>query len=191
MSRQVRYNINQHLPALQKVLNALPDIGHLTLLKEYAVHDDCLLYKMVARFTPLSYLQCLELIQGFILAEKNDEEIISEEGETEVSKLTNVLMIRAGGLRSIDEYMAAAEVVFAVIKAIEPELPNVYDEGWGYQTILNDAFEFMTDMAKEISDTEVLEQLHKLTLDHFESRDEADSYYEHQFEELLAVISKI
>lgn len=166
----------------------MPDKGHLTLLKEYAVHDDRLLYKMVARFAPLSYLQCLELIQDFIRAEKNDEETISEDGEAEVSKLTDVLMIRAGQLRAVDEYMAATEMVFAVIMAVEPELPNVYDEGWCYQTILNDGFEFMTDMAQEISDSEVLEQLHELTLDHFESRNEADSYYESQFEELLALV---
>ncbi|TKC07678.1 hypothetical protein [Pedobacter frigoris] len=182
------YDIKRHVSALEKVLGALPDKGYLTTLKEYGVHDYRLLYKMAARFLPLSYDEGLSLVAGFIAAEKDSEDIITEYGEIEVEKLTDVLMQRAGSLREVDEFIAAAELALAVIMAVEPEVPHVYDEGITYQTILDDAFEFMKELVAEIDEAEVLEKLHEMTVGHFENRDPGDCYYESQFEELLGVM---
>lgn len=188
-ARPIQYNINQHMEALEKILAALPDKGHLTTLKEYAVHDCRLFYKMLARFLPFSHLQHLELVQGFIIDEKDGEDIITEDGEMEVARLTDVLMQRAGNFKEVNEFIKAAELAFAVILAVEPEIPNVYDEGWTYQCILDDAFEFMTEMVAEIENVKIIEKLHEMTLDHFDNRDPDDSHWEHQFQDLLKILS--
>ena len=174
---------------LEQVLSTLPDQSYLTMLREYAVHDYRLLFKMAARFLPLSYEDAFRLFAGFIAAEKDSEEIITEYGEIEVEKLTDVLMVRAGGFKESNQFVKAAELAFAVIMAVEPEIPHAEDEGITYQTILDDAFEFMTDMVAEIADTEVLEKLHEMTLEHFENRLPEDCHCEHKFEELLDVMS--
>lgn len=190
MARPLRYGIKRHVQELEKVLFAAQDKVSLNMLREYAVHDTRLLYKMAARFLPFSPTENQELISGFILAEKDGEDTISEDGENEVEQLTNVLLVRASNFKEVHEFISAAELAFAVILAVEPEIPNVYDEGWTYQTILNDAFEFLTNMAEEIENVKVIEKLYEMTLDHFENRDADDSHWEHKFEELLETLNK-
>jgi hypothetical protein len=162
------YNIDQCIPELEKVLSALPDQGHLTTLKEYAVEDRLLLYKMAARFLPLTYEETRALIQGIIRYEK-DGDPITEAGKENVERVTIVLMRRARAYREAGEFLKAAELAFAVLTTIEPEREEVSDDDWVYETIIEDAGDFITELAEEVTDGEVIQQLYEMVLGYTKS----------------------
>jgi hypothetical protein len=185
MARPLPYDIDQHVPVLEKVLSALPNNGHLTTLREYAVDDETLLYKMVARFVPLDYLETIALLQGFIQNEKNGEHIIAEDGEDEVEKVTEALLSRAASCSADGNTDEAVDIAFAILKVIEPAMENVYDEGYTFQCIMEEAFDFITTMINKQSSVKKQQHLRDRLLQQHEARTDADRYCDHMWDEAL------
>jgi len=105
-------------------------------------------------------------------------------------KLTCILFLRlAEDYRQSGQYIKAANLVFAVIRSIEPGMPEERIEGYNYDEMVSKVFTFLTLMVRGIEDMEALKELHQRTLEVFESR-EAHAYYEDQFEALLKVIEE-
>ena len=105
-------------------------------------------------------------------------------------KLTCILFLRlAEDYRQSGKYIKAANLVFAVIRSIEPGMPEERIDGYNYDELVSKVFDFLTVMVRGIEDMEALKELHQRTLEVFESR-EAHAYYEDQFEALLKVIEE-
>jgi len=105
-------------------------------------------------------------------------------------KLTSIVFLQlAQDYKQSGKYIKAANLLFAVIQAIEPEIPEEYMEGFTYDELVFKAFDFLNAMVRERIEPAVLAQLHKRTLEVFEGRKE-HAYYEDQFEELLKVIEE-
>jgi hypothetical protein len=185
MSRPLPYDIDQHVPVLEKVLSALPNNGHLTMLREYAVDDETLLYKMVARFVPLGYLETIALVQGFIQNEKNGEHIITEDSEDEVERITEALLSRAATCSTDGKIDEAVDIAFAILKVIEPAMENVYDEGYTFQCIMEEAFDFITTMINKQSSVKKQQHLRDRLLQQHEARTDAERYCDHMWDEAL------
>lgn len=187
MASPVRYDIDRHVPVLEKVLSALPNNRHLTTLREYAVDDEALLYKMVARFVPLDYPETIALMQGFIQNEKNGEDTITEDSEDEVEKVTEALLSRAANCKADGKIDEAADIAFAILKVIEPEMGCVYDEGFTFQCIMEEAFDFIATMIEEQSSVKKQQHLRGRLLQQHEARTDADRYCDHMWDEALNV----
>ncbi|MBB5438509.1 hypothetical protein HDC92_002185 [Pedobacter sp. AK017] len=183
MARPVRYDIDRHVPVLEKVLSALPNNGHLTTLREYAVDDETLRYKMVARFVPLDYLETIALLQGFIQNEKNGGHTITEDSEDEVEKITAALLLRAASCSADGKIDEAMDIAFAILKVIEPAMENVYDEGYTFQCIMEEAFDFITKMIDEQSSVKKQQHLRNRLLKQHEERTDAERYCDHMWDE--------
>jgi hypothetical protein len=190
MLRPLRFDIAEHVPVLEKVLSALPNNEHLTTLREYAVDDEALLYKMVARFVPLDYLETIALLQGFIQNEKNGEHTITEDSEDEVEKITEALLSRAAGCSADGKIDEAVDIAFAILKVIEPAMENVYDEGFTFQCILEEAFDFITTMIDEQSSVKQQQHLRDRLLQQHEARTDAERYCDHMWDEALKSLNK-
>jgi hypothetical protein len=105
-------------------------------------------------------------------------------------KLTCIVFLRlAEDYSQAGKYMKAANLVFAVIQAIEPGIPEEYVQGYTFDGLVFKAFDFLTVMVRGMKDMEVLKELHLRTLEIFEGRKE-HAYYEDHFEALLKVIEK-
>jgi hypothetical protein len=105
-------------------------------------------------------------------------------------KLTCIVFLRlAEDYRQSGKFIKAANLVFAVIRSIEPGMPEERIEGYNYDELVSKVFDFLTIMVRGIKDMEALKEFHQRTLEVFESR-EAHAYYEDQFEALLKVIEE-
>lgn len=184
MARPLPYDIDQHIPALEKLLATLPNSEHLTTLREYAVDDEALLYKMVARFVPLDYTETIALLQGFVQYEKNDNYIITEDSEIEVGKITEALLARADRCRTAGNTDEAMDIAFAILKVIEPEMECVYDEGFTFQCIMEEVFHFITEMIE--AQTSAKEQhLRNRFVQQHEARTNAERYCDYMWDDAL------
>jgi hypothetical protein len=56
-------------------------------------------------------------------------------------------------------YLDAAGIAFAIILAIEPELCLVYDEGWTYQMVIANAFDFLTQISNQHISPDIFDSL--------------------------------
>ncbi|MBB5439657.1 hypothetical protein HDC92_003353 [Pedobacter sp. AK017] len=168
---------------MEKVLSALPNNGHLTTLWEYAVDDETLRYKMVARFVPLDYLETIALLQGFIQNEKNGGHTITEDSEDEVEKITEALLLRASSCSTDGKIDEAMDIAFAILKVIEPAMENVYDEGYTFQCIMEEAFDFITTMIDEQNSVKKQQHLRNRLLKQHEERTDAERYCDHMWDE--------
>jgi hypothetical protein len=103
-------------------------------------------------------------------------------------KLTCIVFLRlAEDYSQAGQYMKAANLVFAVIQAIEPGIPEESVQGDTFDGLVFKAFDFLTVMFRGIEDMEALKEVHQRTLEVFEGRKE-HAYYEDHFEALLRVI---
>ena len=174
----------QYRLELKNILNNHTDQGHLMLLKEYASYDDRLLYRMAVKFLPLRYDDALALFRAFIDWEKDESSLITSQAADEVFILADEVLIRAKALLRNGELMAAAELVLAMIAALEPELPYASD-GITCHLVLTETFGFMHNLAEQITDQQMRKEIFDFTFSCYDSRDNPDRHYEPQFEILM------
>ena len=71
--------------------------------------DRSILYEMIARFVPMeATAEMLAFLQAFIAEEKKGEDIISEDGEVAVEKITTAFLERGKELIDTGNYLLAA-----------------------------------------------------------------------------------
>ena len=166
---------------LLKVLNEQPDGSAWSLLMEILAHDRAIRYQLLARYIPLNLDKMLHLLQSFIQEQKQGEDTIPEAGENELQRLTDALTERGKELLDAGEFLEAADTGFAILLAMEPELPNVYDEGISYQAIVDETFGFLRTIAKEKYGPETKALLQARTATLYSERKEADRYYDDEW----------
>jgi len=75
-------------------------------------------------------------------------------------KLTCILFLRlAEDYSRSGEYMKAANLVFAVIRSIEPVMPEERMEGYNYDELVSKVFDFLTRMVLELQDMEAMKEV--------------------------------
>jgi hypothetical protein len=183
------YSLEKHLSILEQTLADFPDQVDLILVKEYVKEDRYMQYKMIARFLPLSQAEGISLMKGFIGDEKGEANLISEAGEHEIEELADVFMEKAKAYFEDGNFIAAAATIFSVVMAIEPELPNVSYQGYIYHCILENAFDFLMQIAASDMDDSIAKHLFKMTEQNWVLLNEGNRFYDESWLNLLAALT--
>ena len=179
------YSLEKYLPILEQRLTNFPDQTDLIMLKEYVKDDRYMQYKMIARFLPLSQAEGISLLRAFIEDEKGVANLISEAGEYQVEELTEVFMEKAKAYFEDDNFIDAAATIFSIVMAIEPELPNEPYQGYIYHCILENAFDFLKQIAANAIDDSIAKQLFKMTEQNWILLNKGNRFYEESWLNLL------
>lgn len=175
---------------LEKVIEQQPE-GFFSYLGDLIHRDRSISYQMVARFVPMQREEMVNLLQAYISEEKNGDSTISEDGENAVQKVTIAFHEKAGELIKTGSFLEAAEIAFAILLVVEPELCNVYDEGWTYQMLVSDAFQLLEQIGGLPLNPKIFETLSQRANQIYESRQEQDRYCDHQWEQLISHFKKV
>ncbi|ACU03299.1 hypothetical protein [Pedobacter heparinus] len=181
--------IEQHIPALEKVLSALPEKGYLTTLHEYALDDRVLLHKMIFRFLSFSFGETVKMLQGLILYQKRGSKLNEIEKER-IEQVTLVLMRRARDYRQAGDLVKAVELAFVVLTTIEPELEYTEITDWVYDTILEDASDFMTELVKCEIALDLKQELYEMIQAYLKAWKPRCGYMKGDCEEWLKALDK-
>jgi hypothetical protein len=179
------YSLKKYLPILEQRLAGFPDQVDLILLKEYVKDDRSMQYKMIVRFLSLSQAEGISLMKGFIEDEKAEANLISETGEQKVEELADVFMEKARAYFEDDNFIDAAATIFSIVMAIEPELPNVSYQGYIYHCILENAFDFLMQIAATNMDDSIAKHLFKMTEQNWILLNKGNRLYEESWLNLL------
>ncbi len=196
-SEKMRYFRNEAPPfpledyteKLQKVIGEQPEV-FFSYLGDLIRRDRSISYQMVARFVPMQREEMINLLKAYISEEKNGDSTISEEGENAIQRVTMALNEKAGELIKARSFLEAAEIAFAILFVIEPELCNVYDEGWTYQMVVSDAFQLLEQIGGFPMNSTIFETLRQRAIQIYESRQKQDCYCDHQWEPLISKLKK-
>ena len=164
--------------------------GFLTYLGDLIRRERSVSYQMVARFVPMQREEMINLLQAKISEEKNGESIINEDGGNAVQKTTIAFHEKAEELLKTGSFLEAAEIAFVIVIVVEPELCNVYDEGWTYQMIVSDAFQLLEKIGGLSFNPDISEALSQKTTQLYNSRPEQDRYCDDQWEQLVPLFKK-
>ena len=197
MSKSERMRYSGHMPSpfslidyaarLENILEKQPGGVALTTLKNLIQRDRTILYEMIARFVPMGTAEIVAFLQAFIAEEKNGNNIISEEGENAVEKIANAFLKRGSELVQARAYLDAAGITFAITLAIEPELCLVYDEGWTYQMVIANAFDFLTQISNQHISTDTFDSLLQMANGFYNGRRQEDRYFDHKWEDAILI----
>jgi len=179
------YLLEKYLPILEQRLAGFPDQVDLILLKEYVIDDRSMQYKMIVRFLSLSQAEGTSLMKGFIEDEKGEANLISESGEQKVEELADVFMEKARAYFEDGNFIDAAATIYSIVMAIEPELPNVSYQGYIYHCILENAFDFLMEIAASNIDDSIAKQLFKMTEQNWILLNKGNRFYEESWLNLL------
>ncbi|SHM74460.1 hypothetical protein SAMN05216311_103128 [Chitinophaga sp. CF418] len=181
------FPLENYTTQLKKIMDEQPASLAQKTLEQLIQRERSISYEMIARFVPMeTTAEMLTFLQAFIAEEKNGEDIITEDGENAVEKITMAFLERGKELINIGNCIIAAEIAFAIILAIEPELCLVYDEGWTYQMIIIDTFGFLNQIGNQQLSDNVFDSLSKTASQHFNSIPEEDRYYDDKWEEIIS-----
>jgi hypothetical protein len=164
--------------------------GFLTHLGDLIRRERSVSYQIVARFVPMQREEMVNLLQAKISEEKNGESIISEDGEDAVQKITIAFHEKAGELIKTGAFLEAAEIAFVIVIVVEPELCNVYDEGWTYQMIVADAFQLLEKIGGSPLNPDISETLSQKTTQIYNSRPEQGRYCDSLWEKSISLFKK-
>jgi hypothetical protein len=171
---------------LEEILEKQPASFAQKTLLNLIQRDRSILYEMIARFVPMqATAEMLAFLQAFIAEEKKGEDIISEDGEVAVEKITTAFLERGKELIDTGNYLLAAGIALAIILAIEPELCFVYDEGWTYQMIITETFDFLSQISKQQLSPDAFDSLRQTVAELFNSRREEDRYCDDKWKEVI------
>jgi hypothetical protein len=181
------FPLENYTTQLKKIMDEQPASLAQNTLEQLIQRERSIAYEMIARFVPMeTTTEMLTFLKAFIAEEKNGEDIISEDGENAVEKITMAFLERGKDLINTGNCNIAAEIAFAIILAIEPELCLVYDEGWTYQMIIIDTFGFLNQIGNQQLSDNVFDSLFKIASQHFNSIPEKDRYYDDKWEEIIS-----
>ena len=182
------FPLTDYATRLELIMEAQPDGVALNTLKNLIQRERPILYEMTARFVPMgTTAEIVALLQAFIAEEKNGNNIISEEGENAVEKIANAFLKRGSELVQARAYLDAAGITFAIILAIEPELCLVYDEGWTYQMVIANAFDFLTQISNQHISTDTFDSLLQMANGFYNGRRQEDRYFDHKWEDAILI----
>jgi hypothetical protein len=184
------FPLMNYAEALDTILSTSPG-GQGQILQQLLNTHRSIRYKLTARYVALQTSEIIHLLQSFIYEEKDGDQIITEHGEDEVASITDALIERAEILFISELYIEAASILFAIVKGIEPELCNVYDEGYTYQTILDDSFHFLRKIALREYNIEARTVIISMARQFFDSIEEEDRYYDKEWIELIRLLGEI
>ena len=198
MSKSERMRYLEHIPSpfslidyaarLENILEKQPGGAALTILKNLIQRDRTILYEMIARFVPMgTTAEIIAFLQAFIAEEKDGDNTISEEGEEAVEKIAYAFLKKGSELMYAGAYLDAAAIAFAIIIAIEPELCLVYDEGWTYQMVIANAFEFLTQISNQHISTDTFDSLLQMANGFYNGRRQEDRYFDHKWEDAILI----
>ncbi|SMD08875.1 hypothetical protein [Pedobacter nyackensis] len=179
------YSLEKHLTILEQKLANFPDQTDLIMLKEYVKDDRYMQAKMIVRFLSLSQAEGISLLKGFIEDEKGEANLISEAGEQKIEELADVFMEKAKAYFEDDNFIDAAATIFSIVMAIEPELPNVPYQGYIYHCILENAFDFLMQIAASDMDHSVAKHLFKMTEQNWILLNKGNRFYDESWLNLL------
>lgn len=182
------FSLTNYTDRLEKIMEKQPSGVAQTTLKHFIQRDRSILYEMIARFVPMGTTEeIVAFLQAFIAEEKNGDNIISEDGEVAVEKIATAFLERGSELIHTGAYLDAAGIAFAIILAIEPELCFVYDEGWTYQMVIADAFDFLTQISKQNINPDISDSLVQIATGFYNGRLKEDRYNDHKWEEAISI----
>ena len=193
-SEKLKYILNSepHFPAadyddqLNQALSTLPDGSAISMLMELLRHDQGIRYELISRLIPLSFNEMMLLLKSFIQIQKDGRGYISEPSENEVRRITDALIERGRTLMSANECVGAAEIGFAILLIIEAEMSNVYDEGITCQAIIEETFQYLSDVIESKNlESEAKALIFEKGIGHYESRMENDRFYDDEWQELI------
>jgi hypothetical protein len=180
------FPLENYTAQLKEIMEKQPSCFAQNTLLHLIQRDRSILYEMVARFVPMeTTAEMLTFLLAFIAEEKNGEDIISEDGEVAVEKMTTAFLKRGKELIDTGNYLHAARIALAIILAIEPELCFVYDGGWTYQMIITEAFDFLSQISKQQLSPHVFDSLRQTATELFNSRREEDRYCDDKWKEVI------
>jgi hypothetical protein len=182
------FSLANYTDRLEKIMEKQPSGVAQTTLKNFIQRDRSILYEMIARFVPMgTTAEVLAFLQAFIAEEKNGDDIIGEDGEVAVERIATAFLERGSELIHTGAYLDAAGIAFAIILAIEPELCFVYDEGWTYQMVIADAFDFLTQISNQHISSDIFDSLLQIANGFYNGRREEDRYFDHKWEDAILI----
>jgi hypothetical protein len=187
----VEFPLQDYEELLEDILKNCQEGPAISLLIQTLKHDRGFRYEMIARYIPLDLDKILHLLGSFIEEQKLGEVVISQTGEDEVQRITDALTDRGKELFVAGKYAEAFNTGFAILLAIEPELPNVYDEGITYQGIIDETFGFLAGMAMGKYSPEIAALLKAKALLLFTGLNENDRYYDDEWLDLIGQFDKL
>lgn len=189
MSAPSPFSLTDYATRLELIMAAQPDGIALDTLKNLIQRERPILYEMTARFVPMvTTNEMVAFLQAFIAEEKKGDDIISEEGENAVEKIAYAFLERGNELVQAGAYIEAAAIAFAIILAIEPELCKVYDEGWTYQMVIANTFDFLTQVINQHSSLDIFDSLLQLANGYYIGRQKEDRYVDDKWEEVILIL---
>jgi hypothetical protein len=120
----------QYTELLGQVFQTISGGAESKFFQKITDWDHSLRYRLIARFVPLQTAEMIHLLQSSIQEENDGDHTISEVGEETVQDIAFSLFERGRELMKLDRRLEAASTAFAILMAVEPELCNVYDEGF-------------------------------------------------------------
>lgn len=180
------FSLENYTAQLKTIIETQPASLIHNFLDELIDRDRSIAYEMIARFVPMeTTAEILTFLQAYITEEEKGEDYISEDGEEAVAKIAESFLEKGRELINKDNYLTAAEIAFAIILAIEPELCMVKDEGWTYQYTIIQSFELLNKIGKKPLSPDVFDLLLEKATKHFNSIREEDKYVDDKWKELL------
>lgn len=183
------FSLTDYATRLKQILEKQPDGVALATLKYLIQRERPILYEMTARFVQMGTTnEMVAFLQAFIAEEKKGDSIISEEGENAVEKIAYAFLKRGSELVQARAYLEAAAIAFAIILAVEPELCQVYDEGWTYQMVIANAFDFLTQIINQQTSQDIFDALLQLANGYYNGRRKEDRYFDDKWEEVILIL---
>lgn len=180
------FPLENYTAQLKTIIETQPESFMYNFLEELIQRDRSFAYEMIARFVPMETTdEILTFLQAYITEEKKGDDYINEDGEDAVAKIAESFLEKGRELINKDNYLTAAEIAFAIILAIEPELCMVDDEGWTYQYIIIQSFELLNEIGKKPLSSDVFDLLLQKATKHFNSIREDDRYVDDKWKELM------
>lgn len=178
--------LENYIPQLKLIMEQQSTSPIHNFLEELIHRERSIAYEMIARFVPMETTsEILAFLQAFISEEKKGDDYMNEDGQEAVEKIAWSFLDKGKELINKDNYLAAAEIAFAIILAIEPELCMVYDEGWTYQYTIIQSFELLNEIGKKPLSPDVFDLLLQKATKHFNSIREEDRYVDDKWNELM------
>ncbi|SFW48693.1 hypothetical protein [Chitinophaga sancti] len=182
----IPFPLENYTAQLKMIMEKNPSSPAHSFLDELIQRDRSIAYEMIARFVPMeTTAEILTFLKAFIAEEKKGDDYISDDGQDAVEKIARSLLERGRESINAKNYLTAAETAFAIILAIEPELCMVLDEGWTYQMILIESFEYLDQIGKLPLSPDVFDLLLQQTIKHFKSIRDEDRYVDDKWKTLM------
>lgn len=183
------FSLTDYAMRLEQIMEKQPNGVALAILKDLILRERSILYEMIARLVPMgTTAEIVSFLQAFIAEEKNGNSIISEEGENAVEKIAYAFLERGNELVQARAYIEAAAIAFAIILAIEPELCHVYDEGWTYQMVIANAFDFLIQIITQHISLDIFDSLLQLANGYYNGRRAEDRYFDDKWKEVILIL---